>query len=102
MSALNRTTVYGRIVPAIAVAFGIAAWQLGASSPVARVLLVALVLVASLGWMVTSDSARGRDGRERGEEQPVRRDDAAPPAPGTAVGEDPQDVRPGEGGFPRP
>ncbi|QQS02309.1 MAG: hypothetical protein IPK37_08330 [Austwickia sp.] len=113
MNALSRQTVYGRIVPALAILLGLS-YAFIDNEGVHRALLFALVAAAALGWLFRGDcsTAEGvaRDQRRaaRREMRAERRSGGLPAQPGATPTDSangpvgpvlngvPQDTVPGE------
>ncbi|MCA0436870.1 MAG: hypothetical protein M9891_03965 [Austwickia sp.] len=75
MTAINRRTVYGRIVPALAVLYGLSVAFTDVRA-LQSVLLFALIAAASLGWLAPagcSTDGRRREGREARREARAQR-----------------------------
>lgn len=98
LSRLDSGFIYGRVVPVLGVLLGIS-WALGAPQPVRSVILGALIVCASLGWVFGGGCKGSRDERRaaRWEARAERRGhapDSVSPAP--EAEQTPQDRLPGE------
>lgn len=94
-SRLNSGHIYGRVVPVLGILLGVS-WALGAPQPVRTVLLGALIVCASVGWVFGGGCCSSR-AKRRGE----RRDSSESGEPRPEPAQGPQDVLPGDSGQAR-